>query len=131
MIVTRQWELRNTSSRAYLIQCKSLSLMKTWEMMKAVMSIYFTFLFIPVQKRVQAPNDTNSEMKAANLIVSDTELWCLTAHCLLRFLTWRSTLAFYSGGAEENNVSDLWFIITNLKDKWDNLYSLLIKVSLM
>lgn len=31
---------------------------------------------------VQAPNDTNSEMKAANLTVSGTELWCLAANCL-------------------------------------------------
>lgn len=30
-------------------------------------------------KGTQAPNDTNSEMKAANLTVSGTELWCLTA----------------------------------------------------
>lgn len=44
-------------------------------------------------KRVQAPNDTNSEMKAANLTVSGTELWCLAAHCLLGF-TVRGTNVF-------------------------------------
>lgn len=53
-------------------------------------------------KGTQAPNDTNSEMKAANLTVSGTELWCLTAHCLPRFHSWRNRLAFYPGGVKEN-----------------------------
>lgn len=41
-------------------------------------------------KRVQAPNDTNGEMKSANLTVSGTELWCLAAHCLMGFHSWRN-----------------------------------------
>lgn len=41
-------------------------------------------------KRVQAPNDTNSEMKAANLTVSGTELWCLAARCLLGLHSYRN-----------------------------------------
>lgn len=53
--------------------------MKRWEMMKAVMSIHFRFLSFQCQNACKPPNDTNSEMKAANLTVSGTELWCLTA----------------------------------------------------
>lgn len=56
-------------------------------------------------KGVQAPNDTNSEMKAANLTVG-TELWFLTAYCLPRFYSWRNRLALYTGGVKENQIEE-------------------------
>lgn len=56
-------------------------------------------------KGVQAPNDTNSEMKAANLTVG-TELWFLTAHCLRRFHSGRNRLALYTGGVKENQIEE-------------------------
>lgn len=56
-------------------------------------------------KGVQAPNDTNSEMKAANLTVG-TELWFLTAHCLPKFHSWRNRLALYKCCVKENQIEE-------------------------
>lgn len=82
MIVARQRELRNTSSHAYLIQY--MKELDSDEKVGNDESCLFTSSsFHSSAKRVQAPNDTNSEMKAANLTVSGTELWCLAARCLL------------------------------------------------
>lgn len=71
-------------------------------------------------KRVQAPYDINSEMKAANLTVSGTELWCLPAHCLLGFHTHGGghKSAQLSEGVEEDKSSDLWHINTYQRNQF-------------
>lgn len=53
-------------------------------------SCHVYLLHIPLHSSasgVQAPNDTDGEMKEANLTVLGTELWCLTDHRLPWFNT--------------------------------------------
>lgn len=83
-IVGRKRELRNSSSRVYLIQRKEL---ESDEKVANDESCHVYLLRIPFHSGasgVQAPNDTNGEMKEANLTVLGTELWCLTDHRLPR-----------------------------------------------
>lgn len=111
------WELSNTSSCVCLIQCKSPSQMKRWEMMKAVMPIYFKFLFIPVPNTCKLLMIPTVRWKQ-QIWPSASELWCVTAHRLQWFRSWCNILAFNTAGVTWNNVRIYDLSSPILRIKW-------------